>query len=74
MSKKEKLLDKIRQNARNVSLEEFESLINTYGYIEQGSKHPKAIFGEITLPYKKENPVKLCYVLELIEIIDRISK
>lgn len=43
-----------------------------YGYIEMGGKHPKAIIGKYTMPYKRENPVKSCYVKELIIIIDSL--
>jgi len=70
--KKKKLPDKIRQNIRNVPLEEFEALINLYGYIEMGGKHPKAIIGVHTMPYKRENPIKSYYVKELIGIIDSL--
>ena len=72
MVKKKKSLDKVRQNVRNVPLEDFEALINTYGYIEMGGKHPKAIIGTDTMPYKRENPVKSCYVKELLYIIDSL--
>ena len=72
MAAKKKLLDKIRRNVRNVSLEDFEALIKMYGYIETGGKHPKAILGKYTMPYKRENPVKSCYVKELITIIDSL--
>lgn len=72
MTTKRRLLERIRKNVRNVSLEDFESLINTYGYIEMGGKHPKAIIDKYTMPYKKENPVKPCYVKELITIIDSL--
>jgi hypothetical protein len=68
--KRKTSLDSIRRNPRNVPLRKFESLIKLYGYIEEGGKHPKAIIGTRTLPYKRENPVKSCYVLELLEIID----
>ena len=70
MSKIEKTLMRVRNNPRNTSLEDFERIINTYGHIEQGAKHTKAIIGNSTLPYKAENPVKSCYVKELLEIID----
>ncbi|MEK7281752.1 MAG: hypothetical protein AAB037_05330 [Chloroflexota bacterium] len=70
MARKKKLLDKIRRNIRNVPLLDFEALINDYGRIEEGSKHPKAIIGTFTMPYKRENPVKSCYVKDLLEIID----
>ncbi len=72
MTRKSKLLDKIRGNVRNVSLHDFEALINDYGYIEEGGKHPKAIINIYTMPYKRENPVKSCYVKELLEIIDSL--
>jgi len=69
---KKKLLGKVRKKPRNVTLGEFEALTNMYGYIEMGGKHPKAIIGVHTMPYKRENPVKSCYVKELISIIDSL--
>lgn len=72
MSTKEKRLAKARKNVRNVSLGEFEALIRDYGYIEHGGKHPKVIIGRNAMPYKRENPVKSCYVKELIDIIDSL--
>ena len=73
MTAKEELLEKARRNPLNISKEEFESLINLFGYIEEGGSHPKAIISNYTLPYKRENPIKSCYVKELIEIIDSIG-
>jgi hypothetical protein len=72
LTAKKKLLERVRKNVRNVSLEDFEALINMYGYIETGGKHTKAIMGKYTMPYKRENPVKSCYVKELITIIDSL--
>lgn len=72
MPRKQKLLDKVRRNIRNVSLGDFEAVIKAYGYIEEGSKHPKAIIGVHTMPYKRENPIKSCYVKELLDIIDSL--
>ena len=69
MSRKQKLLDKVRRNIRNTSLGDFEALINAYGYIEEGSKHPKAIAGNYTMTYKREKRMKSCYVKELLDII-----
>lgn len=74
MVTRQKLLNKARRNLRNLSLEDFERLINAYGYIEQGGKHPKAIIGQCTMPYKRENPIKSCYVKELIMIIDDLGE
>jgi len=70
MSRDRKSLEAIRRNPRNVSLHAFEALIKQYGHIEEGAKHPKAIIGTRTMPYKRENPVKSCYVKELLEIIE----
>ncbi len=72
MSQKEKLLAKIRKSSKNVSINDFEALITDYGYIEEGAKHPKAVIEDYTLPYKRENPVKSCYVKELLEVIDSV--
>ncbi len=74
MSGKEKLLEKIRRNTRNVSLHDFEALVNAYGRVEEGAKHPKAIIGIHTLPYKRESRVKSCYVKELLDIIAELPK
>ena len=72
MAHKQKLLDKIRRNPRNISLRDFEALLNDYDHIEEGGKHPKAIISIHTMPYKRENPVKSVYVKELLEIIDSL--
>jgi len=69
MTRKQKLLEKVKSNVRNTSLKNFEALINAYGYIDEGSKHPKAIIGNNTMPYKREKRMKSCYVQELLDII-----
>jgi len=70
MTRDKKSVEAIRRNPNNVPLHDFETLIKRYGYIEEGAKHPKAIIGTHTMPYKRENPVKSCYVKELLEIIE----
>jgi len=70
MSHNKKSMEAIQRNPRNVALRDFEALIKRYGYIEEGAKHPKAIIGTHTMPYKRENPVKSCYVTELLEFIE----
>jgi len=70
MTHDKKSLEAIRRNPRNVGLRDFEALIERYGCIEEGGKHPKAIVGTHTMPYRRENPVKSCYVKELLEIIE----
>jgi hypothetical protein len=73
LSKAEKREQKIRENMTNVSLEDFEALINQYGNIKFGGSHPKAKIGNTTYPYKRENPVKPAYVEGILGIIDRLK-
>ncbi len=70
MAKDKKSLETIRRNPRNLTLHDFEALIRRHGTIEEGAKHPKAIIGTHTMPYKRENPIKVCYVKELLDIIE----
>ena len=72
MVPKPKSGSRARRKIRNVSLHEFESMIKKCGHIEEGGKHPKAIIGNYTLPYKRENPVKACYVKEFYDIRDSL--
>lgn len=74
MSKSEKREQKIRENPTNVSLEDFEALINQYGYITEGGSHPKARIEHNVYPYKRENPVNRAYVKGILEIIDSLNK
>jgi hypothetical protein len=70
MSRKEKREQKIRINPANVSLEEFEALVQQYGSIREGGKHPQAIIGERFMTFKRTNPVKAAYIKQLLEYID----
>jgi hypothetical protein len=70
MSKAEKREQKIRKNTANVSLEEFEALINRYGKIIEGGSHPKAYINNHVYPYKRQNPVNAKYVEDILKIID----
>lgn len=74
MSKQEKLELKIRNNPANVSLTDFEALINIYDYIKEKRSHPKARIGIQTMPYKRENPVRPAYVKDLLQIINNLSR
>jgi hypothetical protein len=73
VTKKEKLEAKIRNNPRNVSLADFEALINLYGQILDGGSHPKAFINNHIYPYKKENPVKVHYVEAVITFINEMK-
>lgn len=72
MSRKEKREQKIRSNPANVSLEDFEALINQYGYIKEGGKHPQALIGNKFMTYKRTNPVKSAYAKQLLGYIDNL--
>lgn len=74
MGKREKREDRIRDNSRNVSLRDFEALINQYGHIKMGGKHPQAIIGNRVFPYKQTSPVLLPYVEKVLEIIDNLKQ
>jgi transcriptional regulator of heat shock response len=74
MSKKEKLEARIRNNPRNVSLEDFESLVCQYGEIKEGSNHPLAIIGKRVFPYRRTNPVLTPYVVKVLELIEALNK
>ena len=72
MSSREKREQRIRNNPSNVSLEDFEALINQYGHIREGAKHPQAVIGKIFMPYRRTTPVRLAYVKELLHWIDTV--
>ncbi|HSW58709.1 MAG TPA: hypothetical protein VLH15_09915 [Dehalococcoidales bacterium] len=72
MNKKDKLEARIRNNPRNVSLDDFETLVTKYGHIEMGAKHAKARIGSATLTYKRVNPIPIEYVTDLLDIIDTL--
>ncbi len=72
MSRQDKREQRIRRNPAGVSLADFEALVRKYGYIKDTGSHFKARIGDATMPYKRESPVKTCYVKDLLEIIDRL--
>jgi hypothetical protein len=74
MTKKAKREQNIRDNTRNVSLVDFEWLIKSYGVIEAGHHHAKAIINGHSFPYPRENPIKHTYVERILEIIDEMKK
>lgn len=73
MSKKEKLEIRIRNNTKNVSVHDFESLIQIFGEIVGGGSHPKAHIGNHLYPYKKETPIKAHYVEAVLKFIDELK-
>jgi hypothetical protein len=74
VTKADKREQKIRENTKNVSLEDFEWLICRYGHIKAGGSHSIAVFGNRQYPYKRSNPVDQPYTKKLIQIIDQEVK
>jgi metallophosphoesterase superfamily enzyme len=74
MAKQDKRELRIRHNPRNVSLEDFESLIKRYGEIIDGHSHPKAHIANHIYPYKRENPVKGHFVYQILRFIDELKE
>ena len=74
MSKAEKRERRIRENTKNVSLEDFEALITRYGEIRGNGSHLKAHIGGHVYPYKRENPIKEFYVEGILKIIDGLKE
>jgi hypothetical protein len=72
MSKKQKREQKIRENPSNVSLDDFEWLVNQYGHIKAGGNHLIAVVGVKALSYKRTNPVHTVYVKQLLDMINAL--
>jgi hypothetical protein len=72
MSRQENREQKIRSNIRDVSLEDFEWLINRYGYIKSGARHALAIIANRVYAYKRTSPVRPPQVRKILELIDSL--
>ena len=77
LSKQDKLLDKIRNNPKNVRFETVQKILLSYGFSETapkgGSSHytyHKGIY-RVTVP--KDNPVNATYIKQAIIIIDKLE-
>ena len=79
MSKKEKLLERFRQNPKNVRFEEIETVLSAFGFRKRKGEgsHATFIMGShvITVPRPHRTPfVKRCYVDLLLEELDKIQE
>lgn len=81
MSKKDKSLQKIRNNPTNVKFETLQSLLRYFGFKERvprgGSSHHTFTYGECVITIPKKKPVKSIYVkkvLSILEDLDLIEK
>ena len=75
MSKREKRLEKIRQNPKNVRFDDLDRVLQDQGFERTqprgGSSHYVYVHGEqvITVPYKRPF-VKTVYVKEALKLLD----
>ena len=80
MTKRQKRLDKMRQNPKNVSFDELRIVLEDFGFEfvrSNGSHHSfnVVINGEprlFVVPYK--HPIKAVYVREALDLIDKIQE
>ena len=79
MSKKEKLVQKIRNNPKAVSFEDLVSILTWYGFVKRsshsGTSHVFYTLGvhKIPVPYRRPY-VKEVYVRQVLEILDQIDE
>jgi len=79
--KREKLLDKIRQNTKNVSFGDLQTLLENYGFAlkrVRGSHHVfSGLIGDqrvrLVVPFHRPF-VKEAYVKEALDLIDSINR
>ncbi|MEG6566499.1 type II toxin-antitoxin system HicA family toxin [Thermoanaerobacterium saccharolyticum] len=75
MSKKEKLIEKIKNNPKTVRFEEIDKILLDIGFVRtqpsKGSSHYTYHFENltITIPYKRPY-IKVVYVKQIIKLLD----
>lgn len=75
MSKKEKALEKLRQNPKNVRFEELAEILIGLGFVEKPGKgsHSKFVYGVHVLVIPKRKPfLKPIYITLALQVIDEI--
>ena len=77
MSKKDKQLQAIRMNPRNVRFETIRKVLLDFGFIETaprgGSSHYTYHRGIYRVTVPKDNPVNQVYIKQAIRIIDELE-
>lgn len=78
MSKKEKLLQNIRNNPKNVRYDVLRNILLNYSFKETsprgGSSHYTFSRGIYRITIPKDNPVNQLYVKRVIQIIEELEK
>lgn len=76
MSKKEKLIQRVRQNPKNVRFDDIDQLLLSLGFEKrQKGSHATYILkgqGRITVPFRKPFILPV-YVKEILELLDEID-
>lgn len=74
MTRKEKLLEKIKRNPWNVSFEELDKILRHRGFKcrqpSKGSSHYTYIKGDVRLTLPKQNPMRPVYVKMVLKAIE----
>lgn len=78
LSKKQKLLEKIKNNPQKIRFEEVDNLLLSIGFSRRqprgGSSHLTYTFFDIivTIPYKKPY-IKVKYIKDVIELLEKLD-
>lgn len=77
MSKKEKLLQKIKNNPTNVKFDTIQSLLLYLGFDERtprrGSSHHTFTYRNHILTVPKHKPVKTIYIKKVLSILEELN-
>ena len=76
MTKREKLIERLRNNPKNARFEQIDSLLTYYGFEckKKGSSHfvyKREGYPPVTVPYKKSF-INSVYVKRVLQILDEI--
>ena len=78
MSKKDKQLQSIRNNPKNVKFETIQSILLSHGFTEStpggGSSHYTYCKGIYRVTVVKDKPVNSIYIKQVIRIIDELEE
>lgn len=78
MTKREKLLERIRRNPWDVSFEELDKILRQHGFKcrqpSKGSSHYTYIKGDVRLTLPKQNPMRPVYVKMTLRAIEEAEE
>ncbi len=78
MTKREKRIEKIRRNPKNVRFEDLDQVLQDYGFERRqprsGSSHYVYVWGEHQLTVPRRRPfLKAHYIREVVKFLDQIE-